>query len=282
MTELPFLLRLLTDRSPRVREKVEFRLRELGPSLWDEITSQNLNLSLETERQLRAIWPRPTSIVRDNGLILPDDWLTWLELPTFEAQLEAAWELISRWQYASRDEIAPDLGDLLDRAAHAFLDATDEDGRTPIVLARFLADELNFRGASSDDYYNPLNSNLIWAVKERCGLPITLAGAWILVADRAGVQMWGVNFPGHFLVGARNGKETVFFDPFNGGYEFSPGEADALRRASSETVREAATAPDIIARVLRNLALAYQHEGELEHARFVYDLLSRLENAVRA
>ena len=33
--------------------------------------------------------------------------------------------------------------------------------------------------------------------------------------------------------------------------------------------------------VLRNLAMAYQHEGELEPARFVFDLLTRLEAAVR-
>ena len=56
-----------------------------------------------------------------------------------------------------------------------------------------------FRG-NADDYYDPDNSYLDQVLQRRLGLPITLAVLAIEVGRRAGVPLWGVSMPGHFLL----------------------------------------------------------------------------------
>ncbi|MGH7855097.1 MAG: SirB1 family protein [Candidatus Binatia bacterium] len=73
-----------------------------------------------------------------------------------------------------------------------------------------------FRG-NSDDYYDPKNSFLNEVIERKTGIPITLSILYIEVAQRVGLAMDGVGFPGHFLVKhAQNGVEIVI-DPFHQG-----------------------------------------------------------------
>jgi regulator of sirC expression with transglutaminase-like and TPR domain len=88
----------------------------------------------------------------------------------------------------------------------------ERDGR---LLAELLFDELGFEG-DHDDYYDPRNSYLDEVMIRRKGIPISLSVLTIAVAERAGMDVEGVGFPGHFLVRV-GGSEGVYQDPFNGG-----------------------------------------------------------------
>jgi regulator of sirC expression with transglutaminase-like and TPR domain len=76
-------------------------------------------------------------------------------------------------------------------------------GRQPQALLAHLHsvlfDEEGFRG-NTDDYYNPANSYVPSVLQTKRGLPITLSLIYKVVADRLGLQTWGVGLPGHFLV----------------------------------------------------------------------------------
>ena len=49
-------------------------------------------------------------------------------------------------------------------------------------------------------------------------MPIALAVVYLEVARRAGVPLFGVSFPGHFLVACDlDGSRKLVLDPFNGG-----------------------------------------------------------------
>jgi regulator of sirC expression with transglutaminase-like and TPR domain len=73
-----------------------------------------------------------------------------------------------------------------------------------------------FRG-NSDDYYDPKNSFLNEVLERKTGIPITLSILYMEVAQRVGVAVDGVGFPGHFLVKhAQDGVEIVI-DPFQQG-----------------------------------------------------------------
>ncbi len=92
-----------------------------------------------------------------------------------------------------------------------------------------LFDEDGFRGDEAD-YYNPTNSYLPAVLASRRGLPITLSLVYKLVADRLGLQCWGVGLPGHFVVGVNDapvGEEphTLLVDCFNGGRVLSEDDA---------------------------------------------------------
>ena len=88
----------------------------------------------------------------------------------------------------------------------------ERDGR---ILAELLFDELGFEG-ERDDYYNPYNSYLDKVMIRRKGIPISLSVLTMAVGERAGMEVEGVGFPGHFLVRV-GGPEGVYQDPFHGG-----------------------------------------------------------------
>jgi regulator of sirC expression with transglutaminase-like and TPR domain len=87
--------------------------------------------------------------------------------------------------------------------------------------------EHSFRG-NEEDYYDPRNSDLTEVVERRLGIPITLATVMIAVGRRAGIEVHGVGFPGHFLVQVGGEPEHVLMDPFVDGREIDATHLDQL------------------------------------------------------
>lgn len=99
-----------------------------------------------------------------------------------------------------------------------------------------------FRGNIAD-YEDPKNSLMDRVLERRLGLPISLSVLAIHLAERCGVQLSGVGFPGHFLVGLElNPNGTLdssptaqgetggmhLWDPFRGGRRLQLDEIAAL------------------------------------------------------
>ena len=266
MSDLPFLLRLLDDPSPVVRERVCARLRALGEAVWPVIAADELPLSPDQRRLLEEIFSS-----RDERT-LRAQWARLQSEADEAIYLEQSLLILGRWQLGERE--AARAAGLLDDLAGAFLSL--EPCPDSVALSAFLFDQGGLRGATASDYYNPLNSNLTHVLESGAGLPITLACVFILVGARVGLQIEGCNFPGHFL--ARDGRRRTVFDPFNGGRVLSAREVATLQKAAPAEMQGAATARDIIIRVLRNLSVAYQHAGETENCALMLSLLRALED----
>jgi len=135
-------------------------------------------------------------------------------------------------------------------------------------LNRFFFQELGFAG-NVNHYYDPDNSYLHRVLDTRRGIPITLAILYIELASQIGLTARGVSFPGHFLIklrmatGSQQGE--VVIDPFTG-HSLSRDELDELlapykrnRGLQGEfdvplgLFLQAATAREVVARMLRNL-----------------------------
>jgi regulator of sirC expression with transglutaminase-like and TPR domain len=134
------------------------------------------------------------------------------------------------------------------------------------ALSRLLYEVEGFHG-NREAYYEPQNSYLNEVLARRSGIPISLGILYMAVAARAGIKTFGVNTPGHFVVGCSAGDEPLFVDPFNAGdvldqhacqcrIEQITGAKNLVRR---EHFRAAAPV-DIAARVLRNLKAAHAFE----------------------
>lgn len=87
-------------------------------------------------------------------------------------------------------------------------------------LVKFLAIEKNFSG-NSENYYAVSNSLLNHVLGTKRGIPITLALVYISVVQKLKPHTqlssaWGINFPGHFLVGVRDNAGEHLIDPFAG------------------------------------------------------------------
>jgi len=135
-------------------------------------------------------------------------------------------------------------------------------------LNRFFFQELGFAG-NVNNYYDPDNSYLHRVLSTRRGIPITLAILYIELASQIGLTARGVSFPGHFLIKLRmnTGQQRgeVVIDPFTG-HSLSRDELDELlapykrnRGLQGEfdvplgLFLQAATAREVVARMLRNL-----------------------------
>lgn len=265
MTDLPFLLRLLDDPSPVVQERIVARIRELGTEIWDVIEADDLPLSFAQRARLEDIFSS-----RDE-CSLRAQWARLQDETDETLYLEKCLLALGRWQIGEIE--AARAGDLLDDLAGAFLAL--EPCPDSVALSKFLFDESQLHGAPASDYYHPLNSNLTHVLQNGAGLPITLACVFILVGARVGLQIEGCNFPGHFL--ARDSRRRTVFDPFNGGRVLSAREIATLQKAAPAEMSDAATARDIIARVLRNLSVAYHHAGENKHSALMISLLRAQE-----
>ena len=100
----------------------------------------------------------------------------------------------------------------------------------------FLFDEERFAGNRAH-YSDFRNSLLNVVLGRRLGIPITLAVVYIEVARRAGLEVQGIAFPGHFLMrvplGARDSDlPALVLDPFAGGAEMD--EAACQRRLGTQ------------------------------------------------
>jgi len=133
-------------------------------------------------------------------------------------------------------------------------------------LNRFFFRELGF-AANRNDYYDPDNSHLNVVLRQRRGIPISLAVLYLEMAQQIGLKAGGVSFPGHFMLRVTLPTGEVILDPTTGDsltearlmdmiepYVMHQGEpvGSALR-----ALLQPATAREVLARMLRNLKTIY-------------------------
>lgn len=131
------------------------------------------------------------------------------------------------------------------------------------AVSRYLYVEVGLSG-NRDAYYDPANSHLPAVVERRVGIPISLGIVYMHVAEQAGLAVYGVPTPGHFMLGCRGHDHLWYIDPFEAGNLL---DADACRAriegmldttvALDADCFRPASAAQIALRVLRNLKAAY-------------------------
>ena len=149
------------------------------------------------------------------------------------------------------------------------------------ILNEYLFDEEGFSG-NRENYEDPRNSFLNEVLDRRRGIPISLAVIYMEVARRAGLEITGVNFPGHFLLRAASPMvgDDLIIDPFHGGALLSEFDCRQLLRhhvgddaAFDGSLLLPATRHDIVVRMLVNLKRLYVRMRSFPQARFVSTLL---------
>jgi regulator of sirC expression with transglutaminase-like and TPR domain len=197
------------------------------------------------------------------------------------AGVEQDWTLAEAALLLARDEypaldVATYLARLDDYARSIRSRLPREPGieETLVALNQFLFEEQGFAG-NTDDYYDPRNSFFNEVLDRKLGIPITLSILYMEIANRLGLELEGVSFPGHFLVKLATAEGDVVLDPFFGGTPLS--EEDLVDRLE-EVVGERATGmqlpelltsadkKDILVRMLRNLKAIYLQQGNHDKA----------------
>lgn len=140
------------------------------------------------------------------------------------------------------------------------------------VLNHFFYRDLGF-GANANDYYDPDNSYLNVVLRQRRGIPISLAVLYMELGQQIGLPLKGVSFPNHFLVRMSIPAGEVVLDPLTGEtlskeqlqemldpYLEREGIADP-NQVPLGLFLQVASHREIIARMLRNLKAIYLQES---------------------
>ena len=178
-----------------------------------------------------------------------------------EVNLEEGLFLLSKFAYPSislmdvsapLDAMAQDMGDAVD--ANVSLEKVI-DVFQDVVFGKngFAGHELN--------NFSPDNVYLYSVLKNRRGTPVTMAAVYMLLGKRLGIQVTGVDFPGHYLVAFKAKNGALLVDPYNGGKIITEKECrDIVARRGMRWTPEFLRAADsarTISRAISNLIFIY-------------------------
>ncbi|HZP66034.1 MAG TPA: tetratricopeptide repeat protein [Rudaea sp.] len=204
------------------------------------------------------------------------------DIPLFSAAL-----LIAQDEYPGLDRLDYEtrLHDYARRLDRLLRDSNTAPAQLR-CLNQFVFDELGFSG-NEQDYYDPRNSYLNEVLDRRLGNPISLAVVQIELAQRLGVPLEGVSFPGHFLVRLPVEEGIVVLDPFQKGRSLDAAELRRRARSHLDThdiddarlarMLEPASHRAILMRMLRNLKAVYAEREQWDKAVRCSDRLLTLD-----
>jgi regulator of sirC expression with transglutaminase-like and TPR domain len=130
-------------------------------------------------------------------------------------------------------------------------------------MNQLLFEREGLRG-NEEEYDDPRNSYLNDVLDRKKGIPITLSVVYLRVAERHSLPVFGVGFPGHFLVKYVSAPTEILIDPFDRGAIRTLEECAEKLRVQFGT--DAELKPEhlaisgnkqILARMLNNLKASY-------------------------
>lgn len=156
-------------------------------------------------------------------------------------------------------------------------------------LNHFLFEEVGL-GPAEADYEAPASRLLASVIVRGRGIPLCLAVIYVHLGRRLGLDLHGVGFPGHFMVGLA-GDPDACIDPYHAGRRLDRNGLAALysqvtgRKEIHLSELHSALQPvavgDVLMRCLRNLASSYQHNEDLMRLHWVYSAMLLLDPELR-
>ena len=130
---------------------------------------------------------------------------------------------------------------------------------------------------NTKNFHSPTNSMLNQVLETKKGNPISLCIIYLLVAQKLGMKVYGVNLPNLFVLTYKNDKTQFYINVFNRGIIFAKKDIDdfikQLNLEPKDIFYEPCTNLDIIRRVLRNLIISFEKSAEPEKAKEIDQLL---------
>lgn len=268
------LLKLLDDENEDVQQGVQRALLEFEGDASHDLAALGISLksnqgrllseSLHAGRQklLKEHW-----IVSTSNLGYPDG-----DYESFESLLR----LISDFLHDGIT-LRPSLSDELDIIA--------QEAQPEVSTARELSDWLfrskRFTGNNSMPF-DPRNSDLAWSLEEGKSNPLGLSLIYILVAQRLGLTVYGVNYPGHFLCLIDSSSGPTLIDAFHKGRPIMVkqllDEHPELSAEAKKAVHQPCSLAAMLRRILANMNLAFNKSGRFDDASLVQDLMKTFQS----
>lgn len=274
--EIKALISLLDDEDNEVTEHVEHQIRSLGGQIipfleteWEGSFNPNLQKKIEElihDLQYESVLERIQTWKNGGAMDL----------------LEGLW-IVATYQYPdlSLEKLRRDLEQLyFDVWLEVSTDMHPADQVKALNNAFF--NKLKF-GANTKHFHSPANSMINQVLETRRGNPISLCVIYLMVARKIGLPIYGVNLPNLFVLTYKGEANAQFYiNVFNRGLVFSTKDIDhyidQLNLKRNAIFYQPCTNLDIIRRMLRNLMLAFEKNGDRERMREVERILDSVKD----
>jgi regulator of sirC expression with transglutaminase-like and TPR domain len=209
---------------------------------------------------------------------LDNEFKKYTQQPSHQWGLSEGALLIARQEYP---ELVPEkylaLIRTMAREAVELLAGVSTREEKLAEINRLFYGEWGFKG-NEEDYYDPRNSYLSDVLERKTGIPIALSALYLELGWAAGLPLFGINFPGHFLVALKESEtdfeKNLYIDPFNEGRILGRGELKALLEKNGgkgsrlEPVAHLRNAGvrEILHRMLSNLKAIHAANDRMERA----------------
>lgn len=204
--QIPFLIQLLDDDSPDVRETVFQQLTAFGPNLKGAVRKLPFKLNFKQRYYLDLI------VQGQKRVRLRQMWPTWFGLIDESEKLEKALSILS--DFLSTGLHNPSLTGMLNSLAFSY--RVKYRHKDPRKLLDFLFGA-NGMEIHESDYENPQNCNLAYVIKRKRGIPISLATIYVLVARRLGMEPQEPSFVESFMDRMSYKEKMSFMESPGGG-----------------------------------------------------------------
>jgi len=255
ISKLPYLLELIDDDNEEIKAQVINELKCYGTCLEHDLKTVSESFDFEKSPLLKPI------ILENRRNWFKEQWLKTIVIENELLLLERGLELVTKFQYGIDYNF--NLHERIKNLAYEFNSAYPYG--SVLELATFLFVDKDFKGAKTD-YYNPLNSNIIYTIDNSYGLPLTLTILYILVAKELEFRVEGCRFPGHYLAKAFIYDRFVLVDCFNRGRLIFEKELRYIAHDSYEPfmaiISDKTTTKMMLSRILANLSKAYENSAD--------------------
>ncbi len=268
--EVRALARLVDDPAPAVQRAVQARLDTLGRRALPHLSAAATEAG---DAVARAHIREAAHAVHMDSLEAA--WSLVLGAPNVD--LERGAFLVALYRFPHLD--IPAYQRQLDRMAGEARRrlSTTRGADRAFALADFMTETLRFEGNRAH-FFDPNNSYLNQVIDRRRGIPISLSVVYLLLGQRLGLPVYGVDMPVRFLVKYEDEGSEIFLDLFDSSAPVEPSACVRFLMRAGITPRPdhfAPAAPQaILLRMVRNLlAIAQKAEQPQTEA----DLLRLLE-----
>ncbi len=253
--ELKALVSLLEDEDHEVFTHVETKLMEIGTGIIPF-------LEQEWERNFNPLIQRRIEDMIHNLQfeLVQERLLKWKNTEDNDL-LEGLW-LVATYQYPDLDfsELKIEIEQLYHEVWREF-----KEDYAPLdqvrIINNLLFNKMKFR-ANTKNFHSPANSMINAVLESKKGNPITLCVVYMIIAQRLGLPIYGVNLPNLFILIYKSESITFYINAFNKGLIFSKEDIDHylehLNIPPQELFYEPCTNIDIVLRCLRNLAVSFE------------------------
>lgn len=144
------------------------------------------------------------------------------------------------------------------------------------AINNVLFNKLRF-AANTKNFHSPGNSMLNVVLETKKGNPISLCVIYMLVAQKLGLPIYGVNLPNLFILTYKSQDTQFYINAFNKGLIFSKSDIDNyishLNLSQLDIFYEPCSNVEIVKRVFRNLVISFEKVGDSDKVEEIKSLL---------